>query len=221
MGASVVSTVAVVAGEGMASVFQSVGCTRVISGGPTMNPSTKEIVEAVEACPATEVIILPNDKNIIMAARQAVEAASKRAHVLESRSMPQGIAALLAANPEDTLEESMEAMAEALGSVRTIEITRAVRSTSIGGVKVREGQVIAMLDDKLTGACETVDEAVVQALEGAVSSNTSLITLYRGASANDTDAARLAETLKERFGGHEIELHYGGQPHYDYIVSVE
>ena len=134
-----------------------------------MNPSTQEIIDAVESCPSGEVIVLPNDKNIIMAARQAALAAQKKVHVLESRSMPQGLAALLATNVDDTVAETLEAMQEALGSVRTIEITRAVRTTSVGGVAVEEGQVIAVVDDKLTVAVETPEEAVVQRFEGVVS----------------------------------------------------
>jgi dihydroxyacetone kinase-like predicted kinase len=216
-----VSTVAIVAGDGMAEVFQSVGCTRLVSGGPTMNPSAQEILEAVSACPAEDVVVLPNDKNIIMAAKQAAEASQKRVKVVESRSMPQGLAALLAANADDTVEETMEAMQEALGSVRTIEVTRAVRTTSIGGVKVNEGQAIAVVDDELTHAVDSTEDAVVEAIEGVVSSSTSLITLYRGAEAAPDAADRLVATLGERFPGHEVELHYGGQPHYDYIVSVE
>jgi hypothetical protein len=216
-----VSTVAVVAGEGMAGVFESVGCTRLVPGGPTMNPSAREIVAAVEACPAKDVIVIPNDKNIIMAARQAASVSKKRVHVVESRSMPQGIAALLAVNPEDSVKENLEAMQEALGSVCTIEVTRAVRSTSVGGVKVKEGQVIAVVDDQLKLAADNVEEAVEQAVEGAISASTSLITLYRGGEATDAGAQALARTLRGRFPNHEVELHFGGQPHYDYIVSVE
>jgi dihydroxyacetone kinase-like predicted kinase len=177
---ALVNTVAVVAGDGMAEVFESVGCTRLVSGGPTMNPSAQEILDAVNDCPAPDVIVMPNDKNIIMAARQAALAAKKKVHVLESRSMPQGLAALLASNADDTVAETLEAMQEALGSVRTIEVTRAVRTTSVGGVGVKKGQVIAVVDDELTLAVETPEEAVVQAIERVASPATSLITLSRG-----------------------------------------
>ena len=219
--AAPISTVAIVAGEGMASVFDSVGCTRLVSGGPTMNPSAQEILDAVDACPAPEVIVMPNDKNIIMAARQAAESSGKRVHVLESRSMPQGLAALLATNAGDSLEETLDAMQEALGSVRTIEVTRAVRTTSVGGVQVKKGQVIAVVDDVLTLAVESADEAVLHALEGVVTDATSLITLYRGEEVAADAAATLAANLRQRFPTHDVDLHYGGQPNYDYIVSVE
>jgi hypothetical protein len=216
-----VNTVAVVAGDGMASVFESVGCTKLVSGGPTMNPSASEILDAINACPAADVIVMPNDKNIIMAARQAALAAQKKVHVVESRSMPQGLAALLAFNAEDTVPEVLSAMEEALDSVRTIEVTRAVRTTTVGGVEVREGQVIAVVDDKLTLAVATPEEAVARAIEGVAGDSTSLITLYRGAHTDDVAANALAEDLRKRFSPHEVDLHYGGQPHYDYIVSVE
>jgi DAK2 domain fusion protein YloV len=216
-----VNTVAVVAGDGMAGVFESLGCTKLVSGGPTMNPSAQEILDAVNACPAQHVIVMPNDKNIIMAARQAALAAQKKVHVVESRSMPQGLAALLAVNADDSVEETLEAMDEALASVRTIEVTRAVRTTSVGGVKVKEGQVIAVVDDKLTLAVDTPEEAVVRAVESATNASTSLITLYRGRDTDEQTAEALVDDLRTRFAPHEVDLHYGGQPHYDYIVSVE
>jgi hypothetical protein len=220
-GGALVNTVAVVAGDGMVKVFESVGCTRLVSGGPTMNPSAQEILDAVNECPARDVIVMPNDKNIIMAARQAAMAAQKKVHVLESRSMPQGLAALLASNIDDSVAETLEAMQEALESVRTIEVTRAVRTTSVGGVEVTEGQVIAVVDDKLTLAVETPEEAVERALEGVITTATSLITLYNGADADTQVAEALAARIREQFPNHEVDLHYGGQPHYDYIVSVE
>ncbi len=216
-----VSTVAVVAGEGLARVFEGVGCTTVISGGPTMNPSTREILDAVEACPASEVIVLPNDKNIILAAEQARGLTKKRLAVVQSRSIPQGIAALLAMSPEDGLDENAEAMARALGSVRTIEVTRAVRSTKLKGVVVKEGDVIAIVDDELTLTAASPEEAVVRAVGGLASQGTSLVTLYYGAGTKPPQAEALAEDLRGRLAGHEVEVVFGGQPHYDYIVSVE
>jgi DAK2 domain fusion protein YloV len=216
-----VSTVAVVAGEGLARVFEGVGCTTVVFGGPTMNPSTREILDAVEACPASEVIVLPNDKNIILAAEQARGLTKKRLAVVQSRSIPQGIAALLAMSPEDGLDENAEAMARALSSVRTIEVTHAVRSTKLKGVAVKEGDVIAIVDDELTLTAASPEEAVVRAVGGLASQGTSLVTLYYGAGTKPPQAEALAEDLRGRLAGHEVEVVFGGQPHYDYIVSVE
>jgi dihydroxyacetone kinase-like predicted kinase len=186
-----------------------------------MNPSTRDILDAIEACAGEDVIVLPNDKNIIMAAKQAAEASAKRVAVVPSRSVPQGIAALLAVNPEEGLDENRQAMEEALAGIRTVEITRAVRSTSIHGVKVAEGQVIAIVDDVLTLAAETAEEALERALDGLTSASTSLITLYYGAGTTADQASALAGRLRERFAGHEVEVVAGGQPHYFYIASLE
>ena len=215
------STVAVVAGEGMARVFRSVGCTRVVSGGPTMNPSTREIVDAVEACPADDVAVLPNDKNIILAAQQARKLTKKRLHVVGTRSMPQGIAALLAVSPGEDVKTVVGAMEDACGAVRTIEITRAVRRTSIGGVRVNEGDVIAIVDDQLQLAAPSAEEAVVGALESLPQADESLATLYYGAETTAAAAEELARNIRERFSSYEVEVVFGGQPNYDYIVSVE
>ncbi len=216
-----ISTVAVAAGEGMASVFRSVGCTKVVTGGPTMNPSTRDIMDAVEACSSDEVILLPNDKNIIMAAKQAEELTQKRLRVVETRSIPQGIAALLALNQDAELEANVTAMEEAGQGVLTLEVCRAVRSTSIGGVKVREGQIIAIVDDELKLAAETAEEGVLRALEGVEAEGVSLVTLYYGADTKQAEAESLGERVKQAFPQYDVEVVCGGQPHYNYIASVE
>ncbi|MFB3052920.1 MAG: DAK2 domain-containing protein [Dehalococcoidia bacterium] len=216
-----VSTVAVAAGEGMATVFRSVGCTKVVSGGPTMNPSTRDILDAVEACPSDEVILLPNDKNIIMVAKQAQELTQKRLRVVETRSIPQGIAALLALNQDAELEANVTAMEEAGQGVLTLEVCRAVRSTSIGGVRVNEGQIIAIVDDELKLAAETAEEGVLRALEGVEAEGASLVTLYYGADTKQAEAESLGDSIREAFPQYEVDVVHGGQPHYNYIASVE
>ncbi len=218
---AVMSTVAVAPGDGLVEVFRSAGCERVISGGPTMNPSTKDILDAVEGCSSSEVAILPNDKNIILAAQQAATLTKKQVRVIKSRSVPQGLAALLATNPEEGLAENGPAMEQALSTVRTIEVTRGVRSTTIGGVKVEAGQVIAIVDDELKLAAGAPEEATVAALRDLAGSETSLITLYYGAETTPAEAEALAERLRKEFAGHEVEVVYGGQPHYLYIMSLE
>ncbi len=216
-----ISTVAVAAGDGMATVFRSVGCTRVVSGGPTMNPSTRDILDAVAACPTDDVIVLPNDKNIIMAARQAVELTEKRLRVVETRSIPQGVAALLALNQDHELEANLEAMEEARSGVHAVEVCRAVRSTSVGGVKVREGQIIAIVDDELKLAAETAEEGALRALEGMEAEGASLVTLYYGADRQQAEAESLEGRIREALPQYDVEVVYGGQPHYNYIISVE
>jgi hypothetical protein len=219
--AAAMSCVAVAPGDGLAAVFRSTGCDQVISGGPTMNPSTRDILDAIEACHADEVVVLPNDKNIILAAEQAAGMSKKTVRVVKSRSIPQGLAAMLASNPEDGLEENAGAMEAALSTVRTLEITRAARTTSVEGVHVETGQVIAIVDDKLTLAAESPEEAVVAALHGLTLDGTSLITLYYGSDTTPSEAEALAKRLRAEFPRHEVEVVHGGQPHYLYIASLE
>ncbi len=219
--ARAMSCVAVAAGDGLTAVFRSTGCDQVISGGPTMNPSTRDILDAIEACRTDEVVVLPNDKNIILAAEQAAGMTKKRVRVVKSLSIPQGLAALLASNPEDGLDQNAGAMEAALSTVRTLEITRAVRTASVDGVQVETGQVIAIVDDKLTLAAESPEKAVVEALRGLAGSGTSLISLYYGSETTQSEAEALAERLRTGFPGHEVEVVHGGQPHYLYIASLE
>ena len=219
--AGAVAFVAVAPGPGLAEVFRSTGVDQIVSGGPTMNPSARELLDAVEACSSNDVVVLPNDKNIILAATQAAEMSGKRVRVVESRSVPQGLAALLAVNPDEGIEDVVAAMEEAIPAVRTVEITHAVRSTTVGGVKVEVGQVIAVVDDELRLAAETPEEATVQALRDLATAGTSLISLYYGADTTPEQAAALAETLGSEFTDHEVEVVAGGQPHYLYIVSLE
>jgi hypothetical protein len=145
----------------------------------------------------------------------------KRVHVVKSRSVPQGLAALLAVNPEEGIEENALAMESALKTVRTIEVTLAARSTTIGGVHVEAGQVIALVDDELRLAAETPEDAAVGALRSIAGPETSLISLYYGADTAAELAEALADRLRAEFAGHEVEVTYGGQPHYLYIISLE
>ena len=165
--------------------------------------------------------MLPNDKNSILAAQQAAGLTHKRLHVVPTRSMAQGLAALLAVNPEDSIESAIEAAEEARTSVRTVEITRAVRNTTIKGVKVGRGEAIAIVDGELTLGADSTEDAVLDALRDVATAETSLITLYYGASTGESQAASLAVKLRDRFPAHEVEVVYGGQPHYPLLVSAE
>src|SRR3990172_5174840 len=156
-----------------------------------------------------------------VAAQQGQELTKKRLRVVETRSVAQGIAALLALNQDEELEANLAAMEEARQGVRTIEVCRAVRSRSVRGVKVREGQIIAIVDDELRLAAETAEEGVLRALEGVEAQGASLVTLYYGADTKQEDAESLSGRLREAFPGYDVEVVYGGQPHYNYIVSLE
>jgi dihydroxyacetone kinase-like predicted kinase len=216
-----VSTVAVVAGLGLEQVLRSLGATAIVRGGQTMNPSTEEILVAVEACPSPEVIVLPNNKNVVMAARQAAEHSTKRAKVVPTTSVPQGVAALLALDTEADLEENAAAMDEARQAVRTAEVTRAVRQTLLGGLRVRRGQAIAIIDGELKVAEDSLRGAVRASLGHMVTADSSLITLYYGADTSREEALALADDLAREHSSLEVELVAGGHPHYHYIVSVE
>ncbi|MGD0205715.1 MAG: DAK2 domain-containing protein [Dehalococcoidia bacterium] len=216
-----IATVAVVAGEGMQRLFRSMGATAIVEGGPTMNPSIRQLLEAIERCPAGRVVLLPNDKNIVMAAEQALSLTPKEARLVKTTSVPQGVAALLAFSPDEDLEANVEAMEEARADVRTVEVTRAIRTTSIGGLRIREGQCIAVVDGELKVARKTPEAAVKAALGHLPMEEVSLLTLYYGADTREAEARALASELRRRHPQHDVEVVYGGQPHYYYIVSAE
>jgi len=216
-----IGVVAVAFGRGLASIFNSLGAAAVVEVAPNVKPSTQELLAAVEGCPSQRVIILPNDSNVIMAAEEAARLSPKQVRVVRALTTPQGVAALLALNQEQDLEANLKAMEEAMAAVRTAEVAPAVRSTVIGGVQVRQGQVIALVDGRLVAAAETPREAVLGALKEMGVEGASLITLYWGAGVGDEEAKALAQELRSIYPHLEVEVAYGGQPHHFYILSVE
>ncbi len=213
------TVVAVATGQGLLQVFRSMGA-KVVPGGPTMNPSVGQLLEAIEACPTPQVLVLPNDKNIIASARQAAQMSQKEVEVVPTRTIPQGIAALLAFNPERGLADNAQAMAEAAQAVRTIEVTRAVRQTRLHGQQSREGDIIAIVDGELKVVAPTPEEAVRQALK-ALDGEGGLLTLYYGAEVEPRTAEALAASLRQDYPSLEVEVVDGGQPYYYYIASLE
>jgi len=214
------AVIAVAAGAGVSTVLKGQGAI-VVRGGQTMNPSTQEILDAINAAPAERVIVLPNNGNIILAARQAAEMAGKPASVLSTRSVPQGIAALANFNFDADFETNIAAMTSAMERVHTGEVTRAVRDATIGGVAVRSGQVIGLVDDVLTVAGTDALAVTLDLLARMDAGSAELITLYRGAEATESDAAALRDQIETVFPDAAVELLPGGQPHYDYVLSVE
>jgi len=213
------TVVAVANGQGLIGVLRSMGA-KVVPGGPTMNPSVGQLLEAIEACPTPQVIILPNDKNIIPTAHQAAQLSQKQVAVVPTRTIPQGIAALLAYNPERSLDENVPIMEEAANSVRTIEVARAIRDAQIGGYQVRQGEVMAIVDGQLMATAATPDEALRKALQ-VLGVQEGLLTLYYGADTDPHTAQTLANSLQSEYPGLEVETVDGGQPHYYYIASLE
>jgi len=216
-----IAVVTVSPGPGLSRIFASLGVAAIVEGGQTMNPSTQEILAAFENLPTEKVIILPNNKNIIMAANQAKEVTVKNVQVVPSRNVPQGLSALLALNPDGDVEAIAEKMNKSLALVKTGEITVATRTVEIDGVNVEQGQVIALLDGKLVCSAKTVEEACMDLLEKAEAKDYELITLFYGEDLSATEANRISDKVREAYPGQEIEVQDGGQPHYQFIISVE
>jgi len=216
-----ISIVAVAAGDGLKRVFEGLGASFVVPGGQTMNPSTQDLLLAIQQAPKEQVILLPNNKNIILAAQQAKALSSKRVEVITTRSVPQGIAALLAYNYQEGIDENVASMAEACTAVQTIEITRAVRSVKINGLSVNEGQFIGLWDGDLITADESALAVSLTLLDRIGVDALEIVTIYYGEQVTAIEAEALAEAIRSAYDHLEIEIVEGGQPHYHYIVSAE
>lgn len=217
----VIGVVTVVAGEGLSKVYRSLGATAIIEGGQTMNPSTAQILEAIKRASSDKVIILPNNKNILMAAQQAAEVSEKEVAVVPTRSVPQGVAALLALDQNATLDGNVVSMLSAAKEVITGEVTWATRNVELNGIEVREGDAIGLLDDQLVVDTGSFEETVHWLLAEADLDGRELVTMYHGEGVGADSAAVLAEKLAEAYPDLEFEVVEGGQPHYPYIISIE
>jgi len=216
-----ISTIAVASGEGLTEAFYSIGATIVVPGGETMNPSVQEFLRAVESAPSCNVIILPNNPNILLAAGQVVALTQKNVEVVPATTIPQGIAALLVLDHEVDLEANADAMREALSTVCSGEVTTAVRSMDLAGLSIEKGQTIAFLDGRLVIAGGDMPQVVLKLLSMMGVEQGGLITIYYGADTASSEAEQLAESIQEKYPAQEVEVVAGGQPHYNYIVSVE
>ena len=214
--------VAVAAGDGMAEIFKGIGATDVIQGGQTMNPSTEDILLAAEKACADTVYIFPNNKNIILAANQAA-AIEENCHivVVPTKTLPQGITGMINFSPELSPEENLSEMEQEIAMVRTCEVTYAVRNTVIDGREIHEGDIMAIGDSGLLALAGDAEDAVMKALAEMADEDAELVTIYYGADTPEEKARELLEKAQAEFAGCEVELHYGGQPVYYYIVSVE
>ena len=213
--------VAVARGDGIEAVFRSIGAAGILAGGDTMNPSVGQILEAVEAAPSDNVIFLPNNGNIVQAARQAAAISEKNMHVVPSASIPQGVAALLEFNPHKPTDETAADMELGLSNVRTGEVCLAVRQVELNGVAVEEGQVIGILDRELVVAGDAPSDVLLALLERAEVEEGQLVTLYYGDPISEEEAEQAAADVEEAIPGVEIETVDGGQPYYHYVVSIE
>lgn len=215
--------VAVAAGDGVCELFNQLGCLNVVSGGQSMNPSTDDIYEAVMATPAKTVFVLPNNKNIIMAAEQTQAIVEDRKVVIvPTRTIPQGMAAMLAFDPEETTKTNKKMMMEAASNVTTGQVTYAARDSEFGMKKIKEGEIIALENGKLTVTDKSIEKALLKLAKNMITKESSFVTLISGADVSKEDAQKAYEMLEDKFSDNvDITFVDGGQPIYYYILSVE
>ncbi|HPF21018.1 MAG TPA: DAK2 domain-containing protein [Syntrophomonas sp.] len=216
-----IGLVAVAAGEGIVSILQSLGVDQVVQGGQSMNPSTEDLLKACQDVPAQAVIIMPNNKNIIMAAEQVKELSDKQVTVLPTRSVMQAIAALIAYDSEGELDVIMAAMQAETEKVSYAEVTHAVRDSGVSGLEIEAGNVIGLIDGKISQKADSEEEVVLAILRNMIKPDSELITFLYGNGLEEAEASALQEKVMEICPQCEVEMHFGGQPHYSYFISVE
>lgn len=214
--------VVVSAGDGLSDIFKDLGADEVIEGGQTMNPSTEDILQAVEKVPADTVYILPNNGNIILAAEQARNLTEdKKVVVIPSTNIPQGIAAMINFMPGQPAEENTQQMTEEMGNVKSGQVTYAVRDTRMDGQEIKQGDYMGIADKKIVAVEKGLPEVTVELVEGMIDEESELVSLYYGADVTEKDAEAVADLILKDHDDLEVEVQYGGQPVYSYFVSVE
>lgn len=213
--------VTVAMGEGIAELFESIGATKVIEGGQTMNPSTEDIVQAIKDANADTVVILPNNSNIVMAANQAADVAGQHVIVIPTKTVPQGMAALLAFNPALGADENEAAMLDAIGEVKSGQITYAVRDTNIDGIDIKKGDFMGILNGKIVETASDQLTAAKKLIAGMIDEDSEIVTVIKGEDAPEEEAEELAAFISETYEDVEVEVHDGKQPLYSYILAVE
>lgn len=214
--------VAVAAGEGVKELFKSMGVTTIINGGQTMNPSTEDILQAVKEAHAEKVIVLPNNKNIQMAANQAAEVSEDAAvAVVATRTISEGLASLLAFNPEASLEDNQAAMSEQMTLVSSGQITNAVRDTNIDGVEIKKDDFMGIVDGKILVSIADRKEATLATIEKMINDDSEILTIIYGEDADASEVEEITEAVEAKYPDVEVEVHEGNQPVYTYLLSVE
>lgn len=208
-------------GDGLATILKEFGVDHIIEGGQTMNPSTEDFINAIDKINAKNIFIFPNNSNIIMAANQAKEISEKNIIVIPTKNIPQGFTALVSFNAEASVEENEEAMMNSLSLVKSGQVTYAVRDTVMNDIDVKEGNIIGIAEGKLLSAGEKVEDITRDLVEKLVDEDTAIITLFYGEDVSEEDANELRNLLEEKFEDIDLELYYGGQPLYYYLISVE
>jgi DAK2 domain fusion protein YloV len=216
-----IAIVAIVAGDGLGEVFASLGTTAIVPGGQTMNPSTKEILQAVKDVSSHKVIILPNNKNIILTAQQVLKLCDKEIEIIPTKTIPQGVAALLTFDYEADFPTNVQLMKEAVERVKTIEITHAVRPVNLNGMKIKRKQTIGLLDDELLAAGTTPEDVLQKILAKIPLRKTEIMTIYYGQDIKPEQAKAVGDSIRQKYPQSQVEVVRGGQPHYSFIVSIE
>jgi dihydroxyacetone kinase-like predicted kinase len=197
------------------------GVGAIVEGGQTMNPSTEEIKSKFDNLPTDKIIILPNNKNIYMAAKNAAELSNKQVEVIPARTIPQGLNAMLRLVPDGDFDKVVSEMNDAINEVETGEITTSTRTVEIDGVKAKKGEIIALLNGKMVAATENLEETCLELLEHAHIQDYELITLFYGENVTLEEASLIENTIRDKYPEHVIEMHEGRQPHYQFIISIE
>lgn len=216
-----IGLLAICTGDGMADLFKELRADSVIEGGQTMNPSVESILSEIEKINSDNIILLPNNKNIILAAEQAAELTSKRVEILHTVNVPEGISAAVAYSPDNSFESNVEAMKDAYNQIEYGEVTYAVRTTQLDGFDLHEGDIIGLTSKKIVAKSDNVVECIKNLIDKLVNDEKSVITLYYGNGVTEDEAAQLTDELEEHYEDIEVTALYGGQPHYFYMLSVE
>ncbi len=213
--------VSVCAGDGLRGIFKDLLVDHVIEGGQTMNPSAEDIANACDNVAAKDIFVFPNNKNIILAAEQAKALSKRNLHIIPTKNVPQGLSAVLAFNPEDTLKNNLANMTDAIGNIKAGMVTYAVRSTEVDNFTLKEGDIIGIDSKNIVAKGETVEKVTEELVEKMMDSSISNITLYFGNDVKEDEATAIARELENKYSRCDVDIHFGGQPLYYYIVSLE
>lgn len=213
---------AICAGQGLEEIFKDLMCDRVIEGGQTMNPSAQDIADAVQKINASNVFVFPNNSNVILAAEQAKDLVTNRTiNVIPTKNVPQGFAAALAFNPESSVSENKYKMIHAIDNVASGQVTYAVRNTTMNGFKLKEGDIIALDNKRILAKSDNIEDATIKLVKALKHDEHEMITLYYGEGVTEEDASKLVERISQEYPDCDVDSHYGGQPVYYYMVSLE
>lgn len=213
--------IVVSSGKGIDKIFTDLSVQRIISGGQTMNPSTEDILKAIESIDADNIFILPNNKNIILSAKQAASMTKKLAYVIETRTIPEGISAILSFNPDDNLENNLESMKDAIKEVKTLEFTYAVRDSENNGIFIKKDDFIGIHKGEIIRSDRNLNNCVIETLEKIVDEDDYLMTIFYGENLKKEEAEKIVENIENVFEDLEVELVAGGQPVYSLLISIE